>query len=318
MWEFSIFRALGLMIRTWPFVILRAAIHLLIAALLVVAAGAGVAAGQALAGEPLGSSAALLGGGAGLVFGALAVAVLRGRLLHRMTAPHLAALVEALDHRPLPAGRRQVALANAIVAERFGDAPTLLALDSLIRGVIRTATGLVDGLLADILPVSALDRLARASGAQLRLTMGLIDAVVLAHATRTRSENAWEAAHDGLVLYTQNARPLMVSAVWLSLVGWALAGLVALAAVPSMTPLAEALPGVPWAVPLAALIFGWAVKAALFDAFALACMLQLHLRLTLDQDPLPEWRGRLTQVSDKFRQLGEQALRWRSGAAQDI
>lgn len=319
MWEFSIFRALGLMIRTWPFVLMRVAIHLVIAALLAVAAGAGAAAGQALAGliEPLGMSAALWGGGAGFLVGALAVVFLRGRLLHRMTAPHLAALIEALDRRPLPIGRRQVALANAIVAERFGDARALIALDTLIRSVIRTATGLVDGLMTDILPVSALDRLARASGAQLRLTLGLIDAVVLAHATRTRSENAWEAAHDGLVLYTQNARPMMANAVWLSLVGWALAGLVALAALSPATLLAAVLPGMPLAGVLLAAVFGWAVKAALYDPFAMACMLQLHLRLTQDQDPLPEWRGRLTQVSDKFRQLGERALGWRAGGVQD-
>ncbi|MDZ4085689.1 MAG: hypothetical protein U1E69_02690 [Tabrizicola sp.] len=320
MWEFSIFRALGLMIRTWPFVLMRVAIHLGIALGLVVAAGAGAVAGQALAdlsGEVSGSSAALWGGGAGFLFAALAVVFLRGRLLHQVTAPHLAALVETLDRRPLPIGRGQVGLANGIVAQRFGDAPALIALDALVRGVIRTATGMVDGLLVDILPVSALDRLVRGSGAQLRLTLGLLDGVVLAHATRTRSENAWEAAHDGLVLYTQNARPLMANAVWLALVGWALAGLVAFAALSPTSPLAALLPGGPWAGVLLALVLGWAVKAALYDPFALACMLQLHLRLTQDQEPLPEWRGRLTQVSDTFRQLGERALGWRSGAAQD-
>ncbi|MDP3194572.1 hypothetical protein [Tabrizicola sp.] len=320
MWEFSIFRALGLMIRTWPFILFRAAIYLVMALVLVVAAAAGVVAGHALAGlwgEPVGVSADIWGGAAGLLLAALAVPSLRGRLLHRVTAPHLAALVEALDRRPLPFGRGQVALARAIVATRFGDAPALSALDTLVRGIIRTATALVDGLLVDVLPITALDRLARASGTELRLTLGLIDAVVLAHATRTRSENAWEAAHDGLVLYTQNARPLMVNAVWLSLVGWALAGLVALAALSPATFLAAVLPGVPWGGPFVAVVFGWAVKAALYDPFAMACMLQLHLRLTQDQDPLPEWRGRLTQVSDKFRQLGERALSWRAGGAQD-
>lgn len=320
MWDFSIFRALGLLIRTWPFVIMRMAVHLGIAVGLVISAGVGAVAGQALAGlggEASGSSAALWGGGVGVLFAALAVVFLRGRLLHRVTAPHLAALIEALDRRPLPIGRGQVGLANGIVAQRFGDASALLALDTLIRGVIRTATGMVDGLLVDILPVSALDRLVRGSGAQLRLTLGLLDGVVLAHATRTRSENAWEAAHDGLVLYTQNARPLMANAVWLALVGWALAGLVAFAALSPTSPLAALLPGGAWAGVLLALVFGWAVKAALYDPFALACMLQLHLRLTEDQEPLPEWRGRLTQVSDTFRQLGERALGWRSGAAQD-
>ena len=320
MWEFSIFRALGLMVRTWPFVLLRALVYLAIAVALVVAAGAGAWIGTVLADlwmQPNSAFAGLWGGAVGLALGVLVVALLRGRLLYRVTTGHLAVMVEALDRRPLPLGTGQIALGRAIVADRFGDAPALLALDKLVRGVIRTATGLVDGLLVDILPIAVLDRLARATGLHLRLALWLIEGVVLAHATRTRSENAWEAAHDGLVLYTQNARPLITNALWLSLVGWALAGVVALAALSPAATVAAALPEVPWTAPLLAAVLGWAVKAALYDPLALACMLQLHLRLTEGQDPLPEWRGRLTQVSDKFRHLGERALGGRSGTAQD-
>lgn len=319
MWEFSVFRALGLLIRTWPFVLVRVAVHLGIAATLLVAAGAGALAGRALAkaaGETVDGAA--LGGAAGLLIVAMLIALLRGRLLYRMTVPHLAVMVETLDGRPLSIGPGQIAGARTIVAERFGDQPTLLALDRLVRAVIRTATGLVDGLLADIFPVSSLDRLARATGGELRLARSTIEAVVLGHAMRVRFENAWEAAHDGLVFYTQNARPMMTNAVWLSLTGWALAGAVALSLLSPLTGFAAAVPALPWAGPLAAVLVGWAVKAALFDPFALACMVQLHLRLTEDQEPQPEWRGRLTQVSDKFRQLGERALGWRSSPAQDV
>ncbi len=320
MWEFSIFRALGLMIRTWPFVLLRAAVQLVIAAVLVSVAWAGALAGMVLTGPsggPFGSSGALWGGAAGVLLGALVLAALRGRIMHLVTAPHLAALVEALDRRPLPFGISQVAVARQIVGDRFGPPAELAALNRLVRGVIRTATGLVDGLLVDILPIRVLDRLARATGSQLRLSLGLLDAVVLAHATRTRSENAWEAAHDGLVLYTQNARPMMSHAVWLALVSWLLAGFVAIFALTPAANLVALISALPGSQLLVAAVFGWAVKAAVFDPFALACMLQLHLRLTQDQDPLPEWRGRLTQVSDKFRQLGERALGWRARVVQD-
>jgi hypothetical protein len=318
MWEFSVFRALGLLIRTWPFVLVRSAVHLAIAALLLVAAAAGAVAGRALAGgagTPV--DPAVWGGAAGLLIAGALIALLRGRLLYRMTVPHLAVMVETLDGRPLSWGTGQLAAARAIVAERFGDEPALLALAKLVRGVIRTATGLVDGLLTDILPVSALDRLARATGAELRLARRLVEAVVLGHAMRVRFENAWEAAHDGLVFYTQNARPMLTNALWLSLTGWGLAGVVALSVLSPLAGFAAAVPDLPWAGPLAAVLIGWAVKAALFDPFALACMVQLHLRLTEDQEPQPEWRGRLTQVSDKFRQLGERALGWRATPAQD-
>jgi hypothetical protein len=59
------------------------------------------------------------------------------------------------------------------------------------------------------------------------------------------------------------------------------------------------------------------VKAALIEPFAIACMMQVFFKVTEGQDPLPEWRGRLTRASDKFRALGEKAAGWVSpGAAQ--
>lgn len=320
MWEFSVFRALGLVIRTWPFVLLRAVVGLMIAVAVVVTAGLGARIGQSMgnlvdtsAGVPSG----LWGAAVGVALALLAVQLLRGQLLRRVKVAHLAVMVEAIERRPLPLGPRQLARARVIVGERFGDAAALNALDRLVRGVTRTATGLVGSLLVDLLPIATLDRLARMTGAHLRLTLGLIEGVVLAHALRTRSENAWEAAHDGLVLYTQNARPMMVNALWLALAGWALAVVVAIAALPTATAVAAQAPGLTGAGPLLAALFGWAVKAALYDPFALACMIQVHLRLTEDQEPLPEWRGRLTQVSDKFRDLGERALGWHAGAAPD-
>ncbi len=60
-----------------------------------------------------------------------------------------------------------------------------------------------------------------------------------------------------------------------------------------------------------ALVFAWATKAALIEPFAIACLLQVFFQVTRGQEPLPEWRGRLTRVSDKFRTLGEAAVGWR-------
>jgi hypothetical protein len=53
------------------------------------------------------------------------------------------------------------------------------------------------------------------------------------------------------------------------------------------------------------------VKAAVIEPFALACMMQAFRNVTAGQEPQPEWRGRLTQISDRFRQLGERAVGWR-------
>ena len=57
-----------------------------------------------------------------------------------------------------------------------------------------------------------------------------------------------------------------------------------------------------------AVLFVWAVKVALIEPSALACPLQVSFQEIGGQTANAEWCGRLTQVSDTFRKLGEQAL----------
>jgi hypothetical protein len=223
-------------------------------------------------------------------------------------AGHIAVLVELLDGREIPGGRGQIDYARGIVTKRFGQASALFALDRLIKGVITIVTGLMQAVMA-VVPIPGLDQLMGIVRAFLRLSVGLVDEVILGHAIRTRSENAWEAAHDGLVLYAQNARPMLGAADWLTLITWVMSALVFLLMLGPAAAVVLLLPGDGSAgLFVFAAIFAWAVKAALIEPFALACLLQVFFRETEGQIPNAEWRGRLTHVSDKFRKLGEQAV----------
>lgn len=320
MWDFSIARALGLMIRTAPFLIFRALVYFAITATLiaVTGAGAGVGYGVGLFGdEDFQTSSTFWGGFAGFGLTAGVIFFLRDYLLYLVKAGQIAVMVDYLDGKPVPYGQGQIAYARQVVTERFGQASALFALDRLIKGVIGVITGLVEGL-AMILPIPGLNQVMGVVRAYLRLAVGLVDEVILAHAIRTRSENAWEAAHDGLVLYAQNGRQMLVNAAWLTLICWLLAGVVFFFMLAPAAALVWLLPGDSSAGLLVfALVFAWAVKAAVIEPFALACMLQVFFKVTAGQEPHPEWRGRLTQVSDKFRQLGERAVGWSPRPAGD-
>ncbi len=285
----------------------------------VTGAGAGTGYGIGLVGdEEFRATSTVWGGIAGFGLTAGVVFFLRDYLLYMVKAGQIAVMVEYLDGKPLPYGQGQIAYARRVVTERFGQASALFALDRLVRGVIAVITGLVEGVMT-ILPVPGLNRIMGAVRAWLKVAVGLVDEVILAHAIRTRSENAWEAAHDGLVLYAQNGRALLVNAAWLTLLCWVLAAVVFLV---MLAPAA----GLAWMLPdeasggtfVFALIFAWAVKAAVIEPFALACMLQVFFNVTEGQEPQPEWRGRLTQISDRFRHLGERAVGWSPrGAAEE-
>jgi len=320
MWDFSIAKALGLMIRTAPFLIFRALVYFGVAAAMVIVTGAGAGAGYGIGifgDEEFQASSTIWGGIAGFGLTAAVIFFLRDYLLYLVKAGQIAVMVEYLDGRPVPYGQGQIAFARGVVTERFGQASALFALDRLVKGVIGVITGLIEGVMT-LLPIPGLNQLMAAVRAYLRLSVGLVDEVILAHAIRTRSENAWEAAHDGLVLYAQNGRAMLVNAAWLTLISWLLAVAVFVFMLAPAAALVWLLPGDASAgMYVFALVFAWAVKAAVIEPFALACMLQVFFNVTAGQEPQPEWRGRLTQISDKFRQLGERAVGWRPHPEED-
>jgi hypothetical protein len=311
MWSFSLSRALGLMVRTAPFILLRVFVYFGISAALVLMTGAGAVIGSGLGqfgGAAFQADGAFWGGAAGFSLTVGLVFFLRDYILYLVKAGHIAVMVELLEGRQVPLGRGQIVHARAVVAERFGQASALFALDRLIMGVVSFVTGLLQGMLT-LFSVPGLDRLMGVVRAYLRLAVGLVDEVILGHAIRSRSENAWEAAHDGLVLYAQCARPMLGAAAWLTLVTWVMSALIFLLMLGPAAVLAGFLPGDGSAVLFVlAILLAWAVKAALIEPFALACLLQVFFAETSDQVPSAEWRGRLTQLSDKFRKLGDQAV----------
>lgn len=138
---------------------------------------------------------------------------------------------------------------------------------------------------------------------------GFVDEVILAHTIRTRSNNAWGAAREALVFYGQNCKVMLKNAAWLALIVYGLSFLVFL---PMLAPVALVVcltPGA-WVVSgvVFALLFAWAVKAALIEPFAIASMMQVFFHTVESQQPNPTWVAQLEQTSGKFRKLKERAL----------
>ena len=65
-----------------------------------------------------------------------------------------------------------------------------------------------------------------------------------------------------------------------------------------------------------AIVFAWAVKAALIEPFAIACMMQVYFQTIEGQQPDPQWEARIAAVSRKFTEMKEKAVAWMSGGRQ--
>ena len=313
MMDFSFGRSIAIMRRTAPFLLFRILVYfgIAVAYVLVTGTGAGIGWGIGTMGDAdFQAGATFWGGGIGFALTAGVLYFLREYILYMVKAGHIAVMVEYLDGRELPGGRSQIAHAQKEVKARFGQANVLFAIDQLVRGVIRAITGLVEGL-ASLLPIPALDGLMRVVRAFLRVAVGLIDEVILAYLIRNDAQNPWSEARDALVLYGQNARRLLINAAWITLVTYLLAFVVFLVMLAPAAAVAYAIPGA-WSAGgvVFAILFAWAVKAALLEPFALACLLQAYFKLIEGQTPDPGWVAKLDSVSAKFRKLGEKAGGW--------
>ncbi|MGB8812896.1 MAG: hypothetical protein WCC57_06900 [Paracoccaceae bacterium] len=318
MWNFSIGQALGIMQRTAPFVLFRVIVYFGISAAFIVATGTGAGVGYgigAFGSEEFHANATFWGGVMGFGLTAGVLFFLRDYILYVVKAGHIAVMVELMQGRDIPGGRAQIDFARGIVTDRFGQASALFALDQLIKGVVGAITGLVQGLLS-ILPIPGLDRIMGIVRAYLRLAVGLVDEVILAHALRTKAENQWASAREALVLYAQNARPMLINAAWLTAIVYGLSFIVFLVMLAPAALVVYLIPG-SWSAGgvVFALLFAWAVKAALIEPFAIACLLQVFFTVTEGQTPNPDWEAKLDLASAKFKTLGERAMNWVGGRA---
>lgn len=308
MWDFSISRSIGLMARTLPFILFRLAVYLGVALGYVLLAGtaAGIGYGIGSFGDAdARAGAALIGGGIGFALFGAVVYGLREYLLYLVKAGHIAVMVEILAGRPMPEGRSQIGHAQAAVRARFAQASTLFAVDQVVKAVLRAITGLARGILS-ILP--GLDRLTGVVQAFVNVAVGLIDEVIIAHAFATRATNPWAAAREALVLYAQNNRNMLKNAAWIAAITYGALAIVFLILLGPALLIAQSLPGQVEAVGVVfALVFAWALKAALFEPFAVACLLQAYFRATAGQPLDPAWEARLDSLSGKFRALRDRA-----------
>ncbi|MFY0990533.1 hypothetical protein [Halomonas sp. C05BenzN] len=306
MWDFKIGTALGLMVKTLPFILFRLAVYFGVALAYVLMTGVGAGVGWGIGGfgdTGFQAASTFWGGVVGFGIVGAIMYVLREYLLYMVKAGHIAVLVELLDGQSLPRGRSQINHASVVVKARFGQASVLFAVDQLIKGVLRALTGLVRGVFR-LLPIPGAQQFLRLIQLFLRIAVGFIDEVILAYCIRTRSENAWASSREALVLYGQNAKPMFKNAAWLALIVYGLSFVIFLVMLAPAALVAYLIPG-GWSATgvVVALLFAWSVKVAVLEPFAVTCMMQAYFKSIEGQQPDPEWDARLDGLSSKFRRL---------------
>ena len=317
MWDFEIGKTFGLLAKTYPFILLRMIIFFGITIAYIAATGGGGLIGYGVGhvfSDPDGQGTFAFWG-AILGFGAVSVAVywIREYVLYVVKAGHIAVLVHLIEGREIPGGKGQIEYAKQVVTERFAETNVLFAMDQLIKGVIRTITGLFGGIAA-IIPIPGLDGLVKFANSVIRMTLTYVDEIILGYNIKTNTDNPWENAQRGIVLYAQNGKTLLKNAIWLSVFMWIISIFVFLFMLAPAGALLYYYPGQMggWAFVLA-IVFAWAFKAALLEPFAIAALMAVYFKVIEGQSPDPLWMARLNEASNKFRDMGQKAVDWMRG-----
>ena len=142
MWDFEIGRTLGIVVRTWPFVLLRIVVYFGITLVYIASTGAGAGVGYGV-GHILGDGGPLTFALWGGIFGFGLVSMLfywlREYILYMVKAGHIAVMVHLIDGREVPGGQNQIAYAKEVVTRRFAETNILFVVDQLVKGAIRAA-----------------------------------------------------------------------------------------------------------------------------------------------------------------------------------
>jgi len=318
MWDFSLSKAFSAMVQTAPYLIVRMLVYFGIALLYIVATGGGGAIGYGFSsfgdGEGAGAFYGALigfGGASGFLYWA------REYILYLVKAGHIAVLTKIYDGEELPDGRGQVDYGVDIVKSNFKEASVLFGVDQLIKGVLKIITGTLN-TIGTLIPIPGLRNLTKIIGSILTMSLTYVDEIILAHHFRSGSDNAWDSAKHGLVLYAQNYGKMAKNAVWLWLLMWILTILIfAFLLAPSLV-IIRAIPGDigGWAFVLSFLI-AWSFKAALLEPIAIYALMETFFKTTEGQEPDPEWERKLESASGKFRELKDKATAFVSSKLPD-
>ncbi|MEA2740095.1 MAG: hypothetical protein QOH05_3402 [Acetobacteraceae bacterium] len=229
--------------------------------------------------------------------------------LHLLACGHVAVLTELITRGQVGNGTESMlSYGKRIVLQRFGEVNILFGFNMLVRGILNSFHRTLDWI-DQMIPIPGLESLSNIVTIILRAATRYLDKVILSYNLARNDGDPWTGAREGLVYYAQNAKPILLTSVWivilerlLTFVLWlvllAPAGLITV-----MLPTGVRESGGLATVLIAILLAGTIRSAFIKPLFLIMIMVRFHA-LTENQPINQAWDARLVSVSDKFRTLG--------------
>jgi hypothetical protein len=235
--------------------------------------------------------------------------------LYLIKAAHIAVLTELVTTGQIGNGSESMfEYGKRIVKERFGEVNVMFGLDLLIDGIVGAFNRTLNWV-SSLIPVPGLDSIMGVVNAILKASTTYIDETIFSYNLARGDENVFRSSKDGLIYYAQNAKEILKTGIWVVVLEKVLTAVTWVVMLIPVFVIGSLIPSSPW------LTFSMFVVAAVFAAdirsaflkplFLTMVMIKFHATAN-SQAINPEWDARLSDASDKFRELKQKADGWLS------
>ncbi len=236
-------------------------------------------------------------------------------LIYLVKGAHVAVIASLLLNEKIPEGKSQFAYGKEKVLSLFKEVSVFFLLDRLVAGVIRAINSLVFAA-SGLLPVPGIKEITRFLQTVIKYSLTYVDEAVLSYAMVKGERNFWQSAKEGVILYFQNWKKIAVSGVKLTIMSYLFFLVIIVPLVLIYAPFTKNFSTTTNLLVFAAIIgFAFVLKAAFFDALAMTMLVVDYHLAVKDQEPSPELEAQLEKVSRKFRELKKRALEFQPGPA---
>lgn len=294
--------ALGLVVKTMPYVLIRFAV--LVVATLVSVLWFGITIGGAsfLGGKVhpwVGFGWFIAGCG---IYGWLWSILLRYSL-YLMKCGHIAVLTELITTGELKTeSGGMFEYGKKIVTERFGQVNVLFALDILVDGVVRAFNRTLEWF-GSIIPIPGFQGLVNLATTIFHAATTYLDETIFSYYLARGEDNPWRGGKDGIIYYCQNNKEILKTAAWCVLFDYLLTGVAWLVMLAPAALLTSVMPLVGGWTFLVAILFAINFRQAfLKPLFLTMIMLKFHLTIR-GQRINEEWDTKLTRLTPKFAKI---------------
>jgi hypothetical protein len=215
---------------------------------------------------------------------------------------HIAVLTELITRNRVGSGAESMfTYGRRIVSLRFADVTVLFGLQTLVRGALSNFHRTVEWL-SDLLPVARLEFFAR--------VIIYLEKMIFSYDLARNDTNPWRASRDGLIYYCQNAKPILRTVLWITLLDILLSVFVWIVILGAILLSARLWPHLATGYvvyALTATLLAGSIRAAFLQpTFMIMIMVRFHA-LAEGQVINLQWDERLEQISRQFRHLWPEA-----------